>query len=187
MSARAGESVSLGPIAGRVVGQVGIVVRDLTVALERYSNVWGLGPWQCWRMDAQMVPERGFRGGEGKYEMRVALYGANPQVELLEPLQGPSIYHEWLDKHEEGLHHLGFHVPSIGDAMNAMSSAGYEAMQWGRGYGAGGDGGFAYYDASALLGLCIELIEVPEQRIAPEFVYPLTTTIDARRGSPESS
>ena len=27
-------------------------------------------------------------------------------VELLEPVEGPSIYKEWLDEHGEGLHHI---------------------------------------------------------------------------------
>jgi methylmalonyl-CoA/ethylmalonyl-CoA epimerase len=43
---------------------------------------------------------------------------------------------------------------------------------WGKGFGAEGDGGFAYYDLLAELGLWVELIEAPAVRHPPERVYP---------------
>jgi methylmalonyl-CoA/ethylmalonyl-CoA epimerase len=158
--------------AGRPVGQVGIVVRDLDASLERYSRVWELGPWRCWTYGPRTVPELSFRGARGDYEMRIALCGSGPQMELIEPLRGPSIYHEWLAEHGEGLHHLGIYVPSFDEGLAAMAKDGYEPVQLGRGYGAGGDGGYAYFDLRPVLGVYLELIEVPRERIPPERVFP---------------
>jgi catechol 2,3-dioxygenase-like lactoylglutathione lyase family enzyme len=158
--------------AGRPVGQVGIVVRDLDAALERYTREWGIAPWLCWTYGPETVPDLGYRGGPATYEMRIALCGNGPQVELVQPLQGPSIYHEWLDEHGEGLHHLGVHVPSLAEALDQMAGAGHEPVQWGRGYGERGDGGYAYFDVRPLLGIYLELIEIPKERIDPDSVYP---------------
>jgi methylmalonyl-CoA/ethylmalonyl-CoA epimerase len=154
--------------AGRPVGQVGIVVRDLDEALERYTGEWGVGPWRCWTYGPATVPDLGYRGERGEYEMRIALWGESPQVELIEPVRGPSIYHEWLDEHGEGLHHLAVHVESLDEALGEMSASGHEPVQWGRGYGTNGDGGFAYFDTRPLLATYLELIEIPSVRTPPE-------------------
>jgi len=167
-----GTGGALAAIAGRPVGQVGILVRDLDEALERYSREWGAGPWRCWTMAPPLVAEMGFDGGSEPFAMRVALWGEGPQVELVESVAGPNIYEEWLAEHGEGLHHLGIHVPSIESAMASMEAAGHRPRQWGRGYGAGGDGGFAYYDLRPLLGVYLELIEVPAERVPPQRIYP---------------
>jgi len=172
MNAAAGGPALLTAIAGRPVAQVGILVRDLDAALERYAESWDLGPWSCWTMGPEIVAEMGYREGPGPFEMRVALCSSAPQLELVESVRGPNIYEEWLAEHGEGLHHLGFHVESIDSGIAAMAAAGQRPAQWGKGYGADGDGGFAYYDLRPLLGVYLELIEVPAVRRPPERVYP---------------
>ena len=72
----------------------------------------------------------------------------------------------------EGLHHLGFWVDSLTEAAAEFTASGYEAIQTGAGYGLDGDGGYAYFDTSAELGVILELIEVPKRRREPDFVYP---------------
>jgi methylmalonyl-CoA/ethylmalonyl-CoA epimerase len=162
----------LSAIAGRPPGQIGIVVRSLDRALERYAGVWGLSPWRCWTYGPETVPDLGLRGEPAEYEMNIALWGESPQIELIEPVRGPSIYHEWLDDHGEGLHHIGIHVPDLDDGLSAMAREGHAPVQWGRGYGEGGDGGYAYFDTRELFGIYTELIEVPAVRIPPRSVYP---------------
>ena len=162
----------LPPFSGKPVGQIGIVVRDLDSALERYTTEWEIGPWRCWTYGPATVPDLGYRGERATYEMRIALCGEGPQIELIEPVRGPSIYHEWLDEHGEGLHHLGVYVPELGEALAEMARAGHEPVQWGRGYGVEGDGGYAYFDMRPLLGVNLEFIEIPSVRLEPERVYP---------------
>ena len=87
-------SAALSAIAGRRPGQIGIVVGDLNAALERYTGLWGLAPWRCWTYGPQTVPDLGLRGKRASFEINIALWGEGPQIELIEPLQGPSIYHE---------------------------------------------------------------------------------------------
>jgi methylmalonyl-CoA/ethylmalonyl-CoA epimerase len=159
-------------LVGRPVGQVGILVRDLDRALERYSSLWGLGPWAGYEYGPDTVPALTYRGEPGEYIMRIALTGSGPQVELIEPLQGPSIYHEWLESHTEGVHHLGIYVDSIDDAISEMDAAGYVLLQSGAGYGLDGDGGYGYFDTERDFGLVLEAIEVPRRRREPDFTWP---------------
>jgi catechol 2,3-dioxygenase-like lactoylglutathione lyase family enzyme len=122
----------LSAILMRSIGQVGILVFDLDAALERYTRRLGLEPWYCLTMGPEIMSDMGYRGRPGQFAMRIALSGVGSQVELVEPIRGPSVYEEWLAEHGEGIHHLGFHVPSIDEAMASMSEAGLHPIEWGR-------------------------------------------------------
>jgi methylmalonyl-CoA/ethylmalonyl-CoA epimerase len=159
-------------LGGRPVGQVGIIVRDLDHALDDYSARWGLGPWAGYVYGPESVPRLTYRGGSGSYSVRAALAGRSPQVELLQPLEGPSIYHEWLESGRTGLHHVAVHVDSLDNAIESMRAANYDVLQSGHGYGLDGDGGYAYFDTERDFEVIIEAIEVPKRRREPDFVWP---------------
>lgn len=156
-------------LGGKPVGQVGILVPDLEQALERYSTVWGAGPWRCYTYGPDTVPSFFFRGEPAHCSMRLALNAQTPQIELIQPLGGgPSVY----DGYGSGFHHVGVLVESIHETMAVVTRAGYETIQWGAGYGLDGTGGFAYFDTVRELGIIVEAIEVPKKRREPELVWP---------------
>jgi catechol 2,3-dioxygenase-like lactoylglutathione lyase family enzyme len=159
-------------LAGRGPDQVGIVVRDLVAALARYESACGGGPWHSWTYGPDTVGRVTYRGEPGRFVARIAIGSAVPQLELIESLAGPSLYDEHLEAHGEGLHHLGFWVPSVDEAIAEMASGGFACTQSGHGTGPDGDGGFAYFDTVAELGVILEAIERPSRRLAPELVYP---------------
>ncbi len=159
-------------IDGRGASQIGIVVPDLEAALERYDGLWGGGPWRGFTYGAGFIPEVRYRGEPGSYTMRIALNQLTPQIELIQPLDGPSIYHEFLERGSTGLHHLGFWVDSIDESLASMAAAGYECTQSGCGYGLDGDGGYAYFDTERDFGVILEAIEVPKRRREPDFTWP---------------
>lgn len=154
--------------SGRPVGQVGIVVRDLDTAAERLSLTVAAGPWRIYTYSGETLAERTYRGRPGAFAMRLALNAQTPMIELIQPLEGPSIYHEWLDTHGEGLHHLAVWVDSVDAAIAEMAAAGFGVLQSGRGFGAGGDGAFAYFDTGPALGVVYEAVELPARRREPE-------------------
>jgi methylmalonyl-CoA/ethylmalonyl-CoA epimerase len=158
--------------AGFHVDQVGIVVRDLDGALARHDEVIGGGPWRIWTYGPEIVPRQMLRGAESSFTMRIALSSSVPQIELIEPVSGPSIYEEWLDIHGEGLHHLGMFEPDLDAAIARMAGRGFPVLQSGRGYGLDGDGGFVYFDTVRDLGVILELIQVPRRRRDPEGTWP---------------
>jgi catechol 2,3-dioxygenase-like lactoylglutathione lyase family enzyme len=155
------------------VDQVALVVRDLDAAMRRYSEQFGVGPWRVYTFSPDWVRGMTFRGREQPFSMRLGLADIGPLgYELIEPLEGPTTYHEFLDAHGEGLHHLGYWVDDLDAAIAEMASAGFPVLQSGRGIGVDGDGGFAYFETDAVLGCIVEAIERPRALPDPERIHP---------------
>jgi len=163
------------------IDQMALIVRDLDESLRRYWETLGIGPWKVYTYGPPLVPRMTYRGKVQTYRMRLAFTQVgNLQLELIQPLLGESIYQEHLDRRGEGLHHIGVFVASLDDAISEATKNGYVVIQSGRGYGKGGDGGYAYLDTEESLGTTLELIEVPRERVPPEMEFPPTP--EPRRG-----
>lgn len=135
------------------VSQIGVVVKDLHKAIEFYSKVWNMGPFKVFEPE---YTDRTYRGKPGNFKMRIALAASGPvQLELIEPLEGETIYDEFLEKKGEGIHHLGFDVDRIEDRISAMKKMGIQVLQSGKRPGVA----FAYMDTEALSGFIMEFIE----------------------------
>ena len=98
--------------------------------------------------------------------------GTSPQYELIEPERGPGVHEDWLDEHGEGFHHVGVIVDSVDATVARMAAAGYDAIQTGAGFGAAGDGRYAYFDTARDLGFLIEAVEPPERMPDPDRIWP---------------
>jgi len=101
------------------------------------------------------------RGKDASYSMRLAFAGEAPELELIEPVDGESLYSEWLAERGEGLHHLAVVVDSLDDAIAALEAAGYPNIQSGHGFAPNGKGGYAYFDTTHALGFILEAVELP--------------------------
>ena len=123
-------------ILGMDVAQIALVVRDLDAALERYVAV-GYGPFRVYDYGRNLARRR-YRGAEGTFSMLLAVTDTSPQLELVQPVTGPSIYEDWLTERGEGLHHVG--LVAEGD------------------FGPNHDGRFSYHDTQAALGMIVELV-----------------------------
>jgi catechol 2,3-dioxygenase-like lactoylglutathione lyase family enzyme len=155
------------------VNQIALVVRDLEAALRMYWETLGIGPWRVYTYGPPLVKQMTYRGRREDYRMRLAFAQAGgTQIELIQPLTQNNIYAEQLDRKGEGLNHLGMFVPSLDAGIADAERAGFSVLQSGRGYGRLGDGGFAYLDTEAVVGMILELIEVPKERVPPEMVFP---------------
>jgi hypothetical protein len=146
------------PLAGHLF-QVGIVVRDVYEALPRYRALFGQDDWIIVENGPHNMHGLHVRGVLAEFSMRLALCGADPQLELVQPLAGPGILDEWIERRGEGLHHLGYRVVSVDETIDRMHRAGYACLQHGYGFGADGSGAFAYFDTEAALGYLTEAIE----------------------------
>lgn len=150
------------------VAQIGLLVPDLREAIAQYSLLLGRDDWSIFTYGPDNVEGLTYRGEPSDYRMILAFVGENPQIELIESLDGPNIYTEWIERHGYGMHHFGFYVDSIAEATAAMQADGFDPVQTGRATGVHGDGGFAYFETEDLLGVIAELIEVPSHRRASE-------------------
>ncbi len=152
--------------------QIGIVVPDMAKGLRAWSAALGLGPWIGYHFTPDTVRDFTYRGRPADYSIDIAMTSSGPQVELIEVHGERSLYHEWTDVHGYGIQHLGIRVAEMAPVKQEMLAAGYELIQSGHGYGAAGDGEFAYFDTSRDFGTIFELIQVPEQRREPDFSWP---------------
>ncbi len=89
------------------ISQIAIVVRDLEKAMKAYHELLGWGPWNVYEHVPPALHDTHLRGKPTRYSM----LGAETSVdgvgfEIIQPLDGPSIYREWLEEHGEGFHHL---------------------------------------------------------------------------------
>lgn len=154
------------------IGQVAFVVRDLDRALSAWSAV-GVLPWRVYTFASDRLQYMAIRGIERPHAMRLALCSVGPTTyELIEPLYGPSIYAEHLERCGEGLHHLGYYVDDIEAAAAAMADRGYALLQAGRGFGVDGDGAYAYFDTVRDFGCILEAIVGPRRMPEPERIFP---------------
>jgi methylmalonyl-CoA/ethylmalonyl-CoA epimerase len=157
------------PFARRPPGQIGMLVEDLHACLRGWSAALGREDWLVYTYGPHNLKNATYRGRAAAFSMRLAIIGSEPQIELIQPVEGPSIYTEWVAERGYGLHHIGFYVESIADAVGHARRAGFEPIQSAEGYGVHGDGGFAYFDTSPQLGVITELIEVPSVRRPNEY------------------
>jgi methylmalonyl-CoA/ethylmalonyl-CoA epimerase len=157
--------------AGRPIFQIAFVVNDFEAALKRYTKALNAGPWRCYTLGADGHTACAYRGGPTE-SSRLALNDQSPQLELIQPLKGPSAHDDWLREHGEGPHHVGILVDSVADAIEQMADAGYEAVQTGSGIGPARDGAYAYFDTTAALGLMVEAVEAPTSMPPIEFRWP---------------
>jgi catechol 2,3-dioxygenase-like lactoylglutathione lyase family enzyme len=158
-------------LSGRGVDQIGIVVPDLDEALATHTELWPGHSWSCFEHGPATIPRMTVRGRAATYAFRAAFGTQSPQIELIQPLGGPSHYDEWLEAGRTGVHHLGFVVTSLDEVLTEMDSRGLQPIQEGAGFGLDGDGAFAYFDTTDSLGVVVEAIQRPRRRAEPDGVW----------------
>ena len=110
---------------GMSINQIGIVVRDAARTARRYSEIFGVGPW----VFLDVEPTGGILHDEPlkeEYGVRLALANLGKiQIELLQPLYGPSTHMEFLETHGEGVHHVSLgQVEQHDEIVAAATGAG---------------------------------------------------------------
>jgi len=155
------------------VAQVGLIVEDLDQAVETYWKSFGIGPWHIYTYGRPLVKRMTYRGQPCEYRMRIALSYVGPlRIELIEMLEGDTVYAEFVREHGYGVHHFGVLVEDMEAAVAQAEAAGLMVMQDGAGFGLDGDGHYAYLDTEDEIGVTIELIQRPKRRVPPERIYP---------------
>jgi hypothetical protein len=161
------------PFPIREIAQICMIVPDLDQAVENYWKIFGIGPWHFYTYGKPLVKRMTRHGKPAEYKMRVALsHIGNLRIELIEPLEGDTVYSEFVEKHGYGVHHLGVLTDNMQQAIGRAAHAGFEMTQDGAGFGPDDDGHYAYLDTESLIGTTIELIERPKRRNPPEKIYP---------------
>ena len=108
------------------ISQIGIVVRDMTRAVEFYEGTFGLGPWTVY----ESTPDKyWFKGKPSHMRLRQgkAMLGGI-ELELVQPLEGESPVHEFAATQGEGLHHIAFNTEDFDGMVRKFQDAGFQAL-----------------------------------------------------------
>ena len=148
--------------------QVAVVVKNLQKAMENYWKTLGIGPWSIYTYAPPALREPMVRGKLVNYSMRLAIAQVGSvQLELIEPLEGPSVYKEFLAERGEGLHHIQSRIENVDETLAAFKEMGINILMSGK----FGEGEFYYMDTEPVLGTVYEVVK-RRTRPPPETTYP---------------
>ena len=140
-----------------IVVQVGIIVKDIQKTLDGYVDVLGLE--KCPDIILTDGPDKSNMKYRGKTSEAVAklafVHMGQVDIELIEPVGGPSTWKEFLDEHGEGVHHIAFFVKGTDQVVAYLEGKGIAKVQQGDYTG----GMYTYMDSAAKLGVMLELLE----------------------------
>lgn len=98
--------------------QVGIVVRDIEKAAKTWADFFNVPMPQIQVQEKGPITGMLIRGKPADFgRKKVVIEAGGWVVELFQPTGGDSTFQEFLDKHGEGVHHLGFDVGEKRDAV----------------------------------------------------------------------
>jgi methylmalonyl-CoA/ethylmalonyl-CoA epimerase len=140
--------------------QIGVVVRDLDRATQALSDLFGIGPWRTIVYppeDRTDVPTT-YRGQAGQFRYRLAFADlGSVELEMVQPLEGESIWSDFLRQHGEGVHHIRFNVEDLDAALSYLAAQGIGVLQSGSGLRPGTF--WANLDTETRVGFTVELMK----------------------------
>lgn len=154
--------------------QVAYVVHDLDAAVKHWADDLGIGPFTVYTLNPPALKNCIYKGKATDFGLRHAMgWSGTTQIELVQPLHGPSIFQDQLDSTGQGLNHIGCIVQDHPAAVADFLARGFTPLQSASGFGAEGDGAFAYFRPPFGAGTTVELISPPKVRIQPDYIYPV--------------
>jgi methylmalonyl-CoA/ethylmalonyl-CoA epimerase len=161
-------------ILGRplTISQIAVVTHDLQRTMETYTKLLGC-PWNVYRHEPPRLHDTELRGEPVGYTM----LGAETHIggigfELLQPLEGPSIYKEWLDAHGEGLHHVAVMLHDFDESKELRRRFAEQGMSVLMGGRIGETIEFYYLDTEPSLKIILESGSGHAIDLVPDSVYP---------------
>ncbi|MEK7474329.1 MAG: VOC family protein [Candidatus Coatesbacteria bacterium] len=136
--------------------QVGIIVRNAEESAKKYAAIFGLPVPKVSLTDAADKSHIQYRGGPTTAQAKLAFLNMESlQLELIEPVGGPSTWREFLDKKGEGVHHIAFVVPDTEVEEKTLGEHGIKLVQKGDYTG----GRYAYFESEPQLAVALELLQ----------------------------
>jgi catechol 2,3-dioxygenase-like lactoylglutathione lyase family enzyme len=136
------------------VSQVGLVVADIEKAVDYYTSILGIGPFQIHDIALDDVMLHG-RSVKTRFKMAAARSG-QVEIELIQPVVSDNPYAEFLNSKGEGVHHLRFDVDDLDSIAAEWAEEGIEPFF---GQEIPGVCKFAYFNTDKIGGMVVELIQ----------------------------
>ena len=117
----------------RGINQIAIAVKDLEKVAANFWKILGIGPWAIYNWGEPLVYDRKYHGKPARVREKVAVVQVGGvQLELVQAVEGPSVYRDWIEEHGEGLHHMNFLVEDVEETERNLAEEGFRCIQSGR-------------------------------------------------------
>jgi methylmalonyl-CoA/ethylmalonyl-CoA epimerase len=141
--------------------QIGIIVQDLDKTIRVLTEVFGLGPFRMITYPPPDRPDivREYHGKPGQFSYRQAFTSLGPvELELIQPLEGESVWADFLAEHGQGIHHIRFNVKDMQPVVEHLAENGIAIGQMGSGLRPGSQ--WAVFDTESAVGFAIEVLKI---------------------------
>jgi methylmalonyl-CoA/ethylmalonyl-CoA epimerase len=144
----------------KVCMQIGAVVADVDQTVKALTEVFGFGPWRVfdWPPPGRSDVEEYYYGKRVYFKARKAFADMGQvELELIQPVEGESIYTDFLKEHGPGLHHIRFNVPEHEPVIKYLAQQDIEVSQMGSGLRPGTF--WVNFNTEALIGFTMEIMK----------------------------
>lgn len=116
------------PINKKGFIQINIIVKDIEVAAEKWCTILGIEQPEIFKLHLEGGENYTYRGEPISGDILVCnIEMENFMLELHQPIGGPSTFQEFIDKHGNGVHHIGFEVGEDRDAViESLAEEGFD-------------------------------------------------------------
>jgi len=144
-------------LGSTTVVQVGIIVRDIEQKLDSYCAIFGLEKRPDVTITAPVEQAHTvYKGESTPARAKLAFINMGQvSIELIEPVDGPSTWQEFLDRHGDGVHHIAFNIQDTPRVVSFLNGFDIPTAQQGEYTG----GMYTYLDSTPQLGVILELLE----------------------------
>ncbi|MFW9880913.1 MAG: VOC family protein [Candidatus Thorarchaeota archaeon] len=128
------------------IHHIGFVYEDVEEAVKQFKRLFGIEKFNRVPMGVVNVA----RSMIGKL-----------QIDLIEPQDENSIFHEFIENRNVGLHHIGFLVNDVDEKIKEWDSKGFKQVLG----GIIGPAKFVYFDTTDIFGHIIELLQLDYKKL----------------------
>jgi methylmalonyl-CoA/ethylmalonyl-CoA epimerase len=149
------------PLIGDTI-QVAIVAKDIDEGLSHLVDL-GIGPFMVFEVGPHNSVDLTYDGKPADYSMILAFAThGNMMWEVIQPLEGTTIYSDFLDGGHQGLHHVAISGTGVSYEERAaeLERRGYRYLMGGRAFG--GDVPFGYFGSPDPTAPIVEIFDFPE-------------------------
>lgn len=99
------------------ISQAALVVNDMEKSMREYTETMGWGPWTIYEYKPPRLHDVLVRGVPQEFTwIGAETPVGSTYIELLQPLEGPSIWREFVDRHGKALNHIGYWAKTMDEA-----------------------------------------------------------------------
>ena len=145
---------------GKKPVQIGMVVDDVEKAAGEYAVFFGREKLSIIMTGPQEETRIQYRGKPTPARAKMAfIQFGDIAVELIEPVDGPSTWRDFLETNGPGVHHIAFEIKGMDEQIKLLEQKGAVLIQQGR-WTDGRGGRYAYFDSVPRLSVVLELLEI---------------------------